>query len=133
MVAAARDLSRRVSRRVAGRRVRQGLVDQINLMCRDHRAACRRRGIDFPPLAALVLPRLGVVELVRADHDEAAIQQLVVNLVVKHPTVTSQELALAVMCAFPDYRPDTRVDAAHALAPRQRRFVNRAPSQERID
>lgn len=70
----------------------------------DHRARCKDRGLDFPVLVPLVLPRFGKVSLVRADLELPGIRAAIVKLVADNPGVTIGEVAQAIRSAFPGVR-----------------------------
>lgn len=79
----------------------QGMRDLI----KSHRDYCRYRGVPFPRLVLLSVPRLGAVEVVRDDLDWKSVQTLVLNLTEKYPAITPQELALTIGETFPQFRP----------------------------
>lgn len=69
-----------------------------------HRDKCRIVGIDFPMLTVLSIPRLGVMDLLRADLEGAPLELRIVGFARRHPQATPQEIAQAVRWAFPSYR-----------------------------
>lgn len=80
-------------------------IRRLGELLADHRRDCRSQlGVDFPVLAAFVFPRLGQIDLVRADMPQTEIEKTIVNFTVKYPDVTAQEVAFAVTTAFPDYK-----------------------------
>lgn len=81
------------------------MLHQINNILLDLRQRCRLDGIEFPVMTAIILPSIKTLELVRADLDRIAIRQTVLNIIIKYPDVDTQEAAMAVKYAFPDYRP----------------------------
>lgn len=85
----------------------QTMVDLNNTIA-EHRARWRIKGVDFPVLAALIVPRLHIISLVRADLDQKAIESRIVQFVKENPQVTARDVAQAVKWAFPDYRPQER-------------------------
>lgn len=87
-----------------GRQLTSTTVHDIRVLVKDHRQQCKLRGIPFPELVPLVLTKSGVIELVRRDLEPASIQTIIVNLTVKYPTVSADEIAQAVMWAFPQYQ-----------------------------
>lgn len=109
MVAAAQALEHDVNRLLGRKRLNNNFMVRLDELVRAHRLKARGRGVDFPVLAAFVFPRLGSVELVRADLDRAGIKTQVLNMTAKHPTVTVEELAWALSKAFPHYRPDHKL------------------------
>lgn len=80
-------------------------LDRMFDAVKQHRAECRTKGIDFPVLVALVVPRLGVVEFVRADLDISSIRIKIVNFVRFNPRATMEEVMMAFKTAYPDLRP----------------------------
>ena len=71
-----------------------------------HRKECKGRGIDFPPLVALIVPRLGIIEFKRADLDLPAIRTSIVNFVRFNPAARMEEVVNAFKGAYPDLNPD---------------------------
>ena len=71
-----------------------------------HRVAWLLRGVKFPRMRILAFPSIGQMEIVRADLDRKGIQVTLVNMTVKHPRLTADDIAAACAHAFPDYRPD---------------------------
>lgn len=96
-------------------------------LAREYRRRARERDIDLPEMRALVVPRLGAVQIVRADHDLAGIRTQLVNFVVRHPSMLPEEAAQALRWAFPDVKPDDLIDEARERAPQLRRYVTAAP------
>jgi hypothetical protein len=82
-----------------------GFLDKLYGIVRDHRAECRRKGIDFPAMVALVVPRLGIVDFKRADLDIASVRQSIVNFVRMNPEATMLEVVEAFRRAYPDLKP----------------------------
>lgn len=81
-------------------------IDDAYSIIDDHRVRWLLRGVQFPRMRIMAFPRIGRMEVVRADLDRAAIQVTLVNMTVKYPALTAQEIATACGHAFPDYRPD---------------------------
>ena len=87
-----------------GKELSRETLHQINDLIMDHRTRCRQQGVDFPALAALVVPRLSIIDLVNAELEGDALRLRIVGFVRRHPNATSAEVAHAVKWAFPDYR-----------------------------
>ena len=81
-------------------------IDDAYAIIDDHRVAWLLRGVQFPRMRVLAFPRIGQMEVVRADLTRQGIQTTLVNMTVKYPTLTAEEIAVACQHAFPDYRPD---------------------------
>jgi len=88
--------------RVADKAMMQEMFDVITR----HRDECRLRGIAFPVLVAIVVPRLGLVHFQRADLDMPSIRTSIVNLVRSYPRASMEEIVNAFKAAYPDLRPD---------------------------
>lgn len=98
-------------------------LDSMYDAVRQHRAEWRTKGVDFPVLVALVIPRLGIIEWVRADLDISSIKIKIVNFVRFNPRASMEEVVAAFRAAYPDLKPDDVIqggDAAKAAAERQR-------------
>jgi hypothetical protein len=80
-------------------------LDRMFDAVKQHRAECRTKSIDFPVLVALVVPRLGIVEFVRADLDISSIRIKIINFVRFNPRATMEEIMMAFRTAYPDLRP----------------------------
>ena len=81
-------------------------IDDAYSIIDDHRVSWLLRGVQFPRMRVLAFPRIGQMEVVRADLTRQGIQTTLVNMTVKHPDLTAEEIAVACAHAFPDYRPD---------------------------
>ena len=77
-----------------------------------HRINARKRGINFPKLVALVIPRLGWIKLVRHEIPESSIRRAVLALLRECPKVTREEVAQAVKRAWPHYKLTSVIDEA---------------------
>ena len=110
MLAAARECAERLIPLVAGREYNGSLDRVLRQELYDHRIRCKRRGVDFPPMTIMAVPRLGAVCLYRADLEPVGIRGAVLQFARIHPDVTSQELATAVLWAWPHIKPETLVD-----------------------
>lgn len=93
-----------------GRQMHDREIRKIEEICADHRQRARLRGLDMPPLAVVVMPRLGNIEIVPGDLDQSQIEVLIVNLARKWPMVTPADLGFAIKRAFPGYQH--RIEAA---------------------
>lgn len=92
-------------RKFLGRKLSPSHIREVGDLLAWHRRTCRQSlGVDFPVLVAFVFPRLGQIDLVRADLPHREIEQTIVNFTVKYPDVTAEEVAFALKHAFPDYR-----------------------------
>jgi hypothetical protein len=91
---------------LTGRRLTGQFMIDLNGVITDHRAKWRTRGVDFPVLAAMVVPRIGAISLMRADLTSEAVASRIVQFAREHPGATSAEIAQAVAWVFPEYRPD---------------------------
>ena len=78
----------------------------------EHRIAARRKGINFPKLVALVIPRLGWIKLVRYEIPESSIRRAVLALLRECPKVTREEVSQAVKRAWPHYKLSSVIDEA---------------------
>ena len=92
--------------RFVGRRLTTQFMVDLNDLIKHHRDRWRSRGVDFPVLAAMIVPRIHAVSLMRADLDPPAIASRIVRFAREHPAATAVEVAQAVRWAFPGYRPD---------------------------
>lgn len=81
-------------------------LDHLFEVVKNHRTECRQKGIDFPVMVALVVPRLGVVEFVRADLDIESLRVKIINFVRMHPDASMLEVAQAFSGAYPGLKPD---------------------------
>lgn len=91
---------------VVGGQVNKSLVDRMSSIVKDHRDEWRARGVDFPVLRALVVPRLGIIDWVRADSDIKSTRIKILNFVRLNPRATMQEVVAAFIGAYPDLKPD---------------------------
>lgn len=107
MQIALKELRELVSK-LLGRSMSQSAIDAAGDMVRYHRARWRKMGVDFPVLTPMIVPRLGIINLVRADLDRGSIQTTVVNMLREHEAlgITMEDVVAAVRGAFPDFRPD---------------------------
>lgn len=96
-----------------GKFIDDRVVDKIDRVVKDHRATWRLRGVDVPEMVAVVFPHYGFVEVLRRDLEPDGIQSAVVGFVRKFPDMTKEELATAMLRAFPDYV--TKLQASKAL------------------
>lgn len=115
-------------------------LDRMFGIVLDHRSQCRVRGIDFPVLVALVVPRLGIIEFKRADLDIASLRVNIVNFVRQHPRATMDEVVGAFRSAYPDLKPDdilwghdTGVKASERQASRIQKVIDESTDKESDD
>lgn len=106
MIRAHKLLVDRLGVMAAGRRLDRGLFEAMHDVVTQHRLTCRAKGIDFPKLVAVVVPRAGVIEWSRADLDLASVRIKIVNFVRDHPTVSMFEVTTAFKAAWPHIKPD---------------------------
>lgn len=77
-----------------------------------HQENARRKGINFPKMVALVIPRLGHIKLVRADLTEINRRRAVISLLRECPSANREEVARAVKRAWPHVGTSTLIDEA---------------------
>lgn len=104
MLAAQKDLHGWLNARFMGHRLDRSSFDEIQAAVNEFRSHCRRQDIDFPKLRALIVPELGICDLVNAELEGRALEMRIVIFVRNHPQVNAQQVAAAVRRAFPDYR-----------------------------
>lgn len=90
--------------RYTGRKLTSTTFHEMNELLKDFRVKCRHEGLAFPELKALVIPRLGAVDLVNAELEGDALRLRVVAFTRRHPAATLREVVQAVKWAFPDYK-----------------------------
>jgi hypothetical protein len=131
MVSAHREILRRLGSILGDgqQQLTKPFLDRMFDAVKQHRAECRTKGIDFPVLVALVVPRLGIVEFVRADLDITSIRTKIVNFVRFNPRVSMDEVVLAFRTAYPDLRPDDVLMGHNAGKAAEQRQLER---QQRI-
>lgn len=90
----------------AGVPLSTSVFHNINTMLLDHRTRWRQEGVQFPVLAALVVPRLHILDLVNAELEGDALRLRIVGFVRRHrgKGMTTAEAAQAVKWAFPSYK-----------------------------
>jgi hypothetical protein len=110
MVVAQQELMRRIGLVMGDGRhpLTKPFLDKLYDTVREHRRECSGRGLRFPALVALVVPRLGIVEFKRADLDLPSIRVSIVNFVRQWQPrgVTMAEVVTAFRMAYPDLKPD---------------------------
>jgi hypothetical protein len=108
MIKAQQELLRRLGKVLGNGRnaLTKPFLDRLFGVIKDHRAAYRIKGVDFPVMVALVVPRLGIVEFARADLDIASLRIKIVNFVRFNPNATMEEVVQAFRMAYPDLKPD---------------------------
>lgn len=95
------------------KRIDKYLMDKMFAVVKDHRQECLNRGIDFPVLVAVIVPRLGIVDFMRADLDLSSIRMQIVNFVRNNPGASMPEVVNAFHAAYPDLKPDDVLVSAH--------------------
>lgn len=103
MQAAMKELAHRVQQAVGMRAVDQYSAKDIEQAIYDHRVRWKHKGVKFPEMVPLYFPRLRRVELNRADLDAPSVATVIVNLTVKMPDLTKDEIAWAISKAYPSY------------------------------
>jgi len=78
----------------------------------EHRRNARMKGIDFPALTALVIPRLGWIKLVRKDLTEMNIRRAVMAMLRECPSINIVEASRAIKKAWPTVGLSTIIDEA---------------------
>jgi hypothetical protein len=108
MIKAHQELLRRLGLALGSgrKKLNQSLLDKMFGIIKEHREQCLVRGVDFPVLVALAIPRLGAIDFKRADLDIASIRMAIVNFTRMHPQATMQEIVAAFRAAYPDLKPD---------------------------
>jgi hypothetical protein len=89
-----------------GRDVTRGLIDSYRRILKEHQQAWRLKGVDFPTMVLVVVPRLGIIHTSRADLDLPSIKQSIVNFVRAYPDATMLEVVHAFQSAYPGLHPD---------------------------
>lgn len=88
------------------RQLTGSVLEELKDLIERHRQQCRLKGIDFPKLVVLCIPRLGTLDYKRADVDLASIRVMIVNFVRENPEATMPEVVAAFLAAYPDLHPD---------------------------
>lgn len=133
MKAALADLNERLAKHIVGRELDgsdRKILDDLEELLEYHQQLWSARGVAFPDLTALIIPRLGFVRLVRRDWEQGAIEQEIVNTTVNCPDATPQEIAQAVKYAWPGYKP--RFDKPLPRAVRSTITVGEGPEPEGV-
>lgn len=99
----------------------QSAIDSMRDLLNSHRSRWRLKGVDFPVMVAMIVPRLGIIDLVRADLDRRSIEQTVVNMAKAHDRlgITMADITEAVRGAFPDFKP-RYIDPSRRFTGKQR-------------
>ena len=111
MQCALKDMVAMVNARIVGRQLDgsdRKILDDLETLIFDHKARWKARGVAFPDMTALIVPRLGYVKLMRADLNQKSIETEIVNMakdVVALDGITREEIATAIRYAWPGYRP----------------------------
>lgn len=101
----ATDLLRKLKLFCTGRLLSNQSLDALDQIAKDHRAWARLHGIPFPRMSIVVIPRLGIIEIWRADLERADLEHHVVRMVRKFPRLLMPELADAIARSYPDFKP----------------------------
>lgn len=105
MLKALKSFAQRVHYAVEGEKVTKPLIDKLTTVIREHRSEWRARGVDFPQMVILCIPRLGTLDFARADLDLPSIKTKIVNLVRSTPGASMEEIVNAFKAAYPDLKP----------------------------
>lgn len=100
---AAEELQLLAKRFLAVHGLTQDSISTLKEMVAQETRRFRQDGIDFPRLALLALPRQQSVKFYRRDLDERGIKNVLKELTDEYPDITAEELARAVMSAYPEY------------------------------
>jgi hypothetical protein len=101
-----------VLQRFVGERLSGPTFAAMDGVIAEHCSKWRKNGVHFPELAALVIPRLRVVDLVNRELSGRALEIRIVGFARRHPSAAPQEIADAVRWAFPHYHPDDSAEWA---------------------
>ena len=102
-------------------------IDQLYDVVKDHRSECRAKGVDFPVMVAFLIPRLGVVDFVRADLDMPSIKLKLVNFIRQYrPPASMEEIVAGFRACFPDVKLDDLLSSAATGAQADARALERA-------
>jgi hypothetical protein len=82
------------------------LLHRINDLLTQTRLRCRHQNIDFPVMAAIIIPSSRDVFLLRADMERKGIEQFIVNTMTQYPELNMRELAEGIHRAFPSFKPN---------------------------
>lgn len=86
-----------------GRPMTEGVKRDVRRTIKEHRGDMRRRGIRYPEMTVVFMPKAGFMEVLRADLEIKGVQTAMINITVKVPHVTREELARGIVEAFPWY------------------------------
>lgn len=87
-------------------------VQMLHEFVESHRFNALRKGIKFPKLIALVIPRLGWIKLVREDLTEMNVRRAVMAMLRECPSITIEEASKAIKRAWPNLGLSTLIDEA---------------------
>jgi hypothetical protein len=87
-----------------GREMNRDTIAGVQQIVETYCQRARGRGIKMPPMTVLGFASCGAIEIVRKDWERDAIERWAVNMTVKYPTVTAQDLARAISATWPMYR-----------------------------
>jgi hypothetical protein len=86
-----------------GRDLTGRVLREIDDTVRHLTQRAKLKGLKLPPLTAVVLRQTGVVEVLRADMEDAAIEQTILYLAQKYRPQSVSEIAEAICRSFPEY------------------------------
>jgi hypothetical protein len=127
MQEAAADLAARVNRLTVGKVITNQLLGVAEQLIYDHRVCWKHRGVDFPRMVIFCVPRIGIIDLARADLDIGSIRTYVLNFVNAHKQVMPQEVADAVVSAW-QVRPGALIE--EGVHVETRRAAKKAAEQQ---
>ena len=118
MIRAQQELLRRLGIVLGGgtKVLDKGLVHELFEVVQNHRSEYRNKGVDFPVLVGVIVPRFGIVDFKRADLDIASIRIAIVNFVRANPKAKMEEVVLAFRTAYPELKPDDGLAASQIPA-----------------
>lgn len=87
-------------------------LDTLYEFIEEHRKNAYKKGVKFPKLSVLVIPRLGWIKIVREDLTPINIRRAVLALLRECPSVTREEVSIAVKRTWPYMGTSTIIDEA---------------------
>jgi hypothetical protein len=101
----------------------QSTVNSMLETVKNHRQQWRLKGVYFPELVAIVVPRLGIFDLKRADLDAKSVAVSLVNFIRDTPQVSVKEAIAAFRHAYGKliHVDDMRAGIANARSDMARR------------
>lgn len=86
-----------------GRDLTGRVLREIDNTVKEMAQRAKLRGLKLPPMTAVVLRQTGAVEVLRADMEDAAIEQTILYLAQKYRPQSVSEIAEAICRSFPEY------------------------------